>query len=310
MKEDSQGDIQQSQTLDYLVLKLTAFYAGDPRDIIFGVQNLARRTATPLPPVDYTACVLDVFTGFVKYASLKQLDIICRHWAPVEATLLISYDKHDRGCVDTILPSWIPQLHDSEFGPPHEVSRGRINGISLVGQTTLLYSASKVAKDVVAGFGMRKRPKILERPIVKAGTPPPAPSILLRETYDGTLMVRGLILGEVRVRSDRMIPEIIPRDAIAMGGWKFRNFEGHNKLIDVPDQLWKTLIANKHINGSDANIGDKHACLAMLKRDDKQGEIHIRELLRDPDFSADKALKEYLERVRVVCWNRRLFLGG
>jgi hypothetical protein len=48
----------------------------------------------------------------------------------------------------------------------------------------------------------------------------------------------------------------------------------------------------------------------MLKREDTQGDIHIRELLRDPDFSADKARKEYLERVRVVCWNRRVFLGG
>jgi hypothetical protein len=312
LEEDSQGDIQRSQTLDYLVPRLTAFDAGDPRDIIFGVRNLARNTeGTPLPPVDYTASVLDVFGGFVKYACAWQLDIICRHWAPVEATLFVSYNEQDRGCVDTILPSWIPQLHGSEFGPPKDVFRGRINGTPLIGETSPLYSASKGARDVIAEFGLRKIPKfVMNRPIPKAGTSQSTPCILLEEIYDGTLIVKGLVLGRVNVRSDRMIPEVIPRDAIAMGGWQFRNFEGHNKLIDVPDQLWKTLIAKKHSDGSDANIGDKHACLAMLKREDTQGDIHIRELLRDPDFSADKARKEYLERVRVVCWNRRVFLGG
>lgn len=62
-------------------------------------------------------------------------------------------------------------------------------------------------------------------------------------------------------------------------------FEGHNKLVDVPDQLWKTLIAKKHQDGSDAEIAGKHACLAMLKRDGIPSNIDIRDLLHDPDFS-------------------------
>jgi hypothetical protein len=312
LEEDSEGDRQPSQTLDYLVPKLTAFDAGDPRDIIFGVQNLARKTEkSPLPRVDYTASVLDVFAGFVRYACAWQLDIICRHWAPAHTWLIINYNERERGRVDTVLPSWIPQLHNSAFGPPSDVFLGRINGTPFVGETSHLYDASKGVRDVVAKFGKRQEWKtVMERPMAKLGKPQPTPRILLREIYDGTLEVKGLILGRVRVRSDRMIPEIIPRDAIAMGGWQFRNFEGHNNLIDVPDQLWKTLIAKKHFDGSDADIGDKHACLAMLKREDRQGDIRIRDLLHDPDFSADKTRKEYLERARVVCWNRRAFLGG
>jgi hypothetical protein len=150
----------------------------------------------------------------------------------------VSYNEQDRGCVDTILPSWIPQLHDSEFGPPKDVFRGRINGNPLIGHTGPLYTASKGARGVVAEFGMLRIPKfVLNRPIPKVGTHRAAPCILFEETYDGTLVVKGLVLGRVNVRSDRMIPEIIPRDVIAMGGWQYRNYEGHNNLIDVPDQL-------------------------------------------------------------------------
>lgn len=110
LEEYNQGERQPSQKLDYLVPNLTAFDAGDPREIIFGVQNLARRTKGPsLPPVDYTASVLDIFAGFVKYAcAWDQLDILCRHWAPMHEWLIINYNERERGRVDTILPSWIP----------------------------------------------------------------------------------------------------------------------------------------------------------------------------------------------------------
>lgn len=132
---------------------------------------------------------------------------------------------------------------------------------------------------------------------------------ILIESYDGRLEVQGVILGTITERSDRMIPEIIPRDVLHLGGWKYCNFDGANEVNDVPDQLWKTLIGNKHLNGTDADFGDKAACLAMLKEEDEHGDIRISDLLRRPYIFGNPKRNNYLERARVVCWNRRAFVG-
>lgn len=312
---DNQGQMLLHHTLDDLVPRLTAFDAGDPRDVIFGIYSLARKTEkTPLPPTDYKTSVLDVFAGFVEYSfdSTAQLDIICRHWAPIHTYLLVNYNQRERQGVKTHLPSWIPQLNQAPFGPPSDVFLGRINAAPLIGDHTPIYNATKhtKAENIYAKFGKHSKPKVIREAFPsRAAHRATYGRDLIVERYDGTLEVKGLVLGWITQRSDRMIPEVIPRDALRLGGWKFSKFEGHNKLVDIPDQLWKTLIAKKHFDGSDADIGDKHACLAMLKEEDVQGDIRLDDLLKKPEFSINLTRKNYLERVRVVCWNRRVFVG-
>lgn len=313
---DNQGQMLFHHTLDDLVPRLTAFDAGDPRDVIFGVYSLARKTeTTPLPPTDYKTSVLDVFAGFVEYSfdTTNQLDIICRHWAPIHTHLLVSYNQRERQGVKTHLPSWIPQLNEAPFGPPSDVFLGRINAAPLIGDHTPIYNATKGMKadNAYARFGKHGKPRVIKEVFPsRAAYHRNYGRELIVEQYDGTLEVKGIVLGRIIERSDRMIPEVIPRDALRLGGWRFSKFEGHNKLVDIPDQLWKTLIAKKHFDGSDADIGDKHACLAMLKEEDVQGDIRLDDLLRKPEFSTNLTRKNYLERVRVVCWNRRAFVGS
>jgi hypothetical protein len=190
--------------------------------------------------------------------------------------------------------------------PSLESRKVRTNGGPFIGETSQIYNASKGARESLAKFGKRERSKVvLERPVSKAEKAQQPPHILLREIYNGTLKVEGLILGRVDVRSDRMVPGTIPRDVIPMEG----NFKGRIDSWDVPARLWKTLIAGKHSNGSDPDLGDKFARHPMLRWADRRGDIHIEDLLLDPPLLGGSTSKNYLELVRDVCWNRRAFLG-
>lgn len=308
LHSDPLTNFRPSRDLDYLIIRLGAFDAGDPRDIIYGVLSLAlKKPGFPIP--NYTASVLDVFAGFVEYTVkvTGSLDILCKHWAPVHTWHFVFLNEHERRRVDTTLPSWISQLDKAPFGSPDDVFLGRKEALSLVEET--VFNASKGARNDTPRFGRRDpgNKRVEEEPITTDANTPLRKRILLTETYNGSLTVQGLVLGRIRERSDRMLPEIINRDALLMGGWKDSRTDKDHRIEDLPDQLWRTLIA--HNGGKPLDIGDKKACLDMLKKEDRHGDIRIGDLLRDPVVNADSDLKKYLTRAREVCWNRRAFLA-
>jgi hypothetical protein len=330
------------QTMDYLVPRLIAFDSGDPRDTIFSVFSLARRTVISFPLPDYSKSVLDVFAGFVKYyiEYTRSLDIICRPWAPEHTFLRLDLNAQDKyRVVNSTLPSWIPQLDKSTFGTPESIFRGRKNGDSLTGRTSPIYEASK-GGDLNADFGTLEEPTIIysvplsphetgsrpedsrnqynSTPINEDASRNPNPErtrsaiqpprALLLETYDGTLKVKGLLLGGVQEVSMRMIPEIVPKEVITMAGWKFSQSDESHRLQDVPDELWKSLVANKDKDGKDIAGDAQYHCLEALQKGDRSGDIRVGDLIRRKETST--GLKAYLERVRNVCWNRQAFLAG
>jgi hypothetical protein len=315
--KDQRGSRHPTKTLDYLICKLTPFDAGDPRDIMFGVYSLAKSaTDVQLPTPDYTSSVLDVYTGFIKYTwdITEQLDIICRPWVPKHSWHWINLNKHDRRRVDTKLPSWMRTLEKSAFGIPSEIFQGRINGDPFVGDAMPIYNTSNRNRvKAVAEFGLKVETKTYNSQPTAASLDGSgllsdmAPRIILKEQFDGTLKVAGQIIGKVRKRSDRMIPEVIPRDALVLGGWKHSRSTEELGFRHVPDRLWRTLIAGRSPEGG--ALDDHTACLEMLIREDRQGDIHIGDLLKDTGLmQTNKWLKGYLTRARVVCWNRRAFL--
>ena len=326
---------ESQHTMDYLVSRLPSFDAADPRDIIFAVYNLARPTLNPPFPVpNYSKSVMDVFCEFVEYCVniTHSLDIICRPWAPSHTHLLVRLNSLDQRRVDTALPSWIPQLDKSTFGTPESIFRGRKHGDSLVGRTRSIYEASKGFNNPVSLFGRLEEP----REIHELHPPPRGPhgshaneditfrdglrrgsqansqkqvrEVKLTETFDGTLRVKGLLLGVVQVVSMRMIPEVVPKEVINMAGWQFSQSDESHRLEDVPDELWKSLVANKDWDGNDIAIGARQSCLEALKREDTSGDIRIGDLIKSSKSSDD--LKSYLKRIRNICWNRQAFLAG
>jgi hypothetical protein len=232
----------------------------------------------------------------------KSLDMICRHWAPSRTTLPPPPNKPLERLKNrkTTLPSWIRQLDDSAFGTPDRIFRGRRNADSLVGDPrhpNYNASGNRALRLEEIHFGQR-----------------PATGITLDgknsthiETFDGTLTIKGFILGSVGSISPRIISGIIPQEAVQMGGWNYSLKQDDLATDKVPDRLWRTLVAGRVTGGQPPPGWYKRACLYSLLREDNSGDIHTRDLIDKPD--SPEQMVTYLKRVQNVVWNRKVFKG-
>ena len=130
----------------------------------------------------------------------------------------------------------------------------------------------------------------------------------LTETFDGSLIVNGFVLGGITQVSPRIISGIIPQEALEMGGWSYSLKEDDLPTDKVPDRLWRTLVAGRHSGGQRPPAWFKRACLYSLQREDNSGDIHTRDLIDAQD--SPEQMVTYLKRVQNVVWNRKVFKGG
>ncbi|KAF1810043.1 HET-domain-containing protein [Eremomyces bilateralis CBS 781.70] len=291
-------------TIEYLVSTLTAFDASDPRDIIYGVLAVARQPDTlgtcRIVP-DYQRSVLDTFINFVQHCveSEGTLDIICRPWAPSHTIWKgeVSRKEIDRQ-VKTHLPSWIRTLDESAYGPPETISRGRKNADPLVGHHPFYKACKRLVPKV--SFGIRTRQNnIYDRQHGET-------RLVLSELFDGTIIIEGIVLGKVKSLSPRMVPGVIPWEVLEMAGFPHTNAYEDLTLDMLPDRIWRVLTADNTSQSTEAL--DKSYCLRALQLRDFHGDIHLRELIDDPNTPKD--LVPYLQRVQDTVWNRKIFTGG
>jgi hypothetical protein len=269
LRKNESGDVKEKRLgLDYLVATLVSFDVTDPRDTIYGLLAIARDDPQKELKPSQKKSLLEVFTEFVRYCVQKSrsLDMICRHWAPSRTTLPPPPNKPLERFKNrkTTLPSWIRQLDDSAFGTPDRIFRGRRNADSLVGDPRHPnYNAS----------GQRA----LNLDNVHFGQMPTSESTLNgkvpthTETFDGTLTVKGLILGSVGSISPRIISGIIPQEALQMGGWTYSLKQDDLATDKVPDRLWRTLVAGRASGSQPPPSWYKRACLYSLLREDNRG---------------------------------------
>jgi len=313
LKQDREGRIlERKRTLEELVSSFTAFDAGDPRDIIYAVTSIARspigESAAGQITADYDKSLLDVYVSFVQYA-IKQsasLDIICRHWAPARTTLVKEARKASTwALVDTLfvknrLPSWMKKLDESPFGIPDEIFGGRKYGDNFA-TLSARYNASgtlAASEQYAPIFGLRTRNNDITDE--KIGT-------VLSERYDGTMKVRGLVLGQIYQLSSRMIPGHVLHEVLTMGGWESL-LDGDHTVEEVPDKLWRTLVANRGPAGQPADISYRRSCLYAIQRRSSGGDIDLNAIINED--TTPTIVVQYLERVRDVVWNRKAFLAA
>lgn len=314
------GDIKKPiKTIESLVTSLKTFDTGDRRDLIYSLVCISSDTSylqwqheQPKAPsqrnfqVDYSRSELTVYTEFTEFCvmSSRSLDIICRPWAmPLRPIPDRADDK---------LPSWIPLLSSSEFGIPEEVYSGRKNGENLVGFAgSPNYEAS--SKD---GFDVSF--ELLRNTVTSAeselGSSVANISVLNKEDVSLgdsvnfsaeaktiVLCAAGFRLGTIRGVSPRNTGGAILRESLKMGGWN-----GFGQDTDgVPDPIWRTLVADRDQQGRVPPSWYQRACLRCLEIADtyNNGDLNVGELLQGDAGM----LRQYLERVRNVTWNRRFF---
>jgi hypothetical protein len=285
---------------------------------------------------DYDKRLTDVCADFIEYCIDKSqsLDLICRHWAPRPKPLtprekLEMNERVERtGQIPEVEkhPSWISSIEEHAFGGPRGVLSGRINGDSLVGglgrQNRHHYNASghlqawaKMGKCKSLNTehdDLDSREPNIVSPVGKLEAPenhtqapiPQPPSKILPRKFDGTLRVKGLRLGTIEKNSGRVAGGVIPAEAFQYADWPAPSSEEH--LDGVPDKLWRTLVANRGLNGVDAPTWYRRACLECLNHINPTGDLDTKKF--DNVAQTPATMKMFLKRVQEVVCNRRFFL--
>jgi hypothetical protein len=275
---------------------------------------------------DYTKCLSDIYTDFIDYCieTSQSLDIICRHWAP---------KLRERSSLETLrsgpkteenMPSWIPSIMGSAFGDPETALLGRIHGDSLVGmpsrQNHQSYNASAGLKPWVH-FGRMAEGKdetgnrpdnneptteinesITSHSSSTIGhTRSTSPSLnmeIRKSRFDGTLSAKGLRLDIISKLSQRAAGGMIFRECLEMGGWK-----NDDTLDTVPEELWRTLVADRGPNGTNAPSWYRRACMQCLTSVTPNGDLNSAALIALN--STPSTIVSFLKRVQCIIWNRK-----
>jgi len=330
-RSDENEITEHRQTLEALVSSLTAYEASDPRDTIYAVLSLAKDTyrAQPGQPAsdiqrcqldrtmghglrpEYEKDVFEVCKDFIQSCVHRpyspSLDIICRHWAPLPrkftkleaADVLKKINLDDKNWLyERKLASWMPCIKEAAFGTPKAAISGRVNGDSLVGipPDRPFYNATPgCVLDV--SFGMTDEdPSIRDRRNrAKAGISP----ISVRSVSDGTMSVRGVQLDTIDTLSQHCDEGTIYYECLEIGKWD------EERPTEVPDPLWRTMVADRGPGGAPAPSWYKRACRhAIAQRTPNNNDVKIKDLISDGSESLGV---EFLKRVRDVTWNRKFF---
>jgi hypothetical protein len=274
---------------------------------------------------DYDKSLMDVCADFMEYCieQSHSLDILCRQWAPPprKKTWHEILQPGGESQTEEKMPTWIPSIKGNAFGGPEDALRGRLNGDSFVGtlerQNQQHYNAAAGLKPCVR-FGRRTGgndqmntsvqqtsskkspepvpPKPLQLPAPDSKQPPQ----LLSRKFDGNLYIKGFRLDKITKLSGRVSQGMIQMDALEMGGWPPDCMKEN-----VPDQLWRTLVADRGPNGINAPAWYRRVCRECLIHVDQHGDLNtnkIKEVEGTPT-----TIVSFLDRVQRVTWNRRFF---
>jgi hypothetical protein len=266
-------------SIESLVSTLMAFEASDPKDTVYAVLSLAKEDSENKIVPDYKKDLTEVYIDFIRSCveSSRSLDIICRHWAPVGASQ------------DPELPSWIPPISGSAFGAPEVALNGRVNGDSLVGNPERhTYNAALGFPPASVRFGVVQEGE-------SAGND-------RRGKYDGTMHVEGFRIDPVAELGPRAAEGLIFRECLAMGGWIP---DQGSKPVRVPDELWRTLVADRSPDGSNPPSWYHRACLYCLAKSTATGDINTDALIKDEE--SPEMMVQFLKRVQNTIWNRKFF---
>jgi hypothetical protein len=280
---------------------------------------------------DYEKSLTDVCADFMEYCieTSDSLDILCRHWAPMPKRPTKSEKVRLRieGLKEQTehRPTWIPSIEGHVYGEPLGVFEGRKNADSLVGcverRNQQHYGASKGLKPAVV-FGKNKEMPPNDQWLgdesnrnstsgeaeatasQRRGEKQARPRL---DKFDGTLHVKGFKLDTISNLSGRVLNGVIPHEAFELGGWPKKSKDSEYP-DDVPECIWRTLVADRGPDGTNAPTWYRRACRECLNHTNTNGDLNTNEFkdLALPD--TPRTMKLFLERVRGVVWCRKFFL--
>ncbi|KAL8708720.1 MAG: hypothetical protein Q9220_006445 [cf. Caloplaca sp. 1 TL-2023] len=312
--------------LEALMSNLLSFEASDPRDTVYALLSIVNDNlgedfvpqlgSTPFVPriyPNYTNSAIEVYRDFTRFCVQQShfVDIICRHWAPVgrrrSATLepvRLKRRKKAKQNIIASIPSWVPVLTGSPFGDPEDALNGRSNGDSFVGHPDRkCYSASKYrrAEVLFEDVALREPPDPpspgTESLIIDGIARTPAEKVKINHAF--YMYIKGFKVDQIANVSSRIAGGLLLRECLTMGDWSEPDGQSNN---DVPDKLWRTLVADRGPNGDNPPNWYQRACLECFAASTTSGDIDTGALIAD--YRSPSHVVQFLKRVRSVVWNR------
>ena len=121
---------------------------------------------------------------------------------------------------------------------------------------------------------------------------------------DGTIYVRGFQVDRIQQISHRLYEGLIPHEWLVLGGWR-REPHDYDKEGAIPEELWRTLVANRTLEGDVATRTYLVGLTWAIDRRNSNDDINTAELIRQ---GKPEEMVEFLKRVQEVIWNRRFFV--
>ena len=296
------GRMDSILSLEYLVSRLSMFNTSHPSDAVYSLLAIAKNTnpsaatrreqnALDLPElsalahgisskhfyVNYRQPYVETCKDFVHFSirqseATRALDILCRPWAPRVPNDQLTYDQLGK------LPSWIRSVKDAAFEvntSPSGQKIGRISADALVGLPTFgqrNYSAVETKKLDLKKLRFAKRSRHY------------------------SMFVEGFVYDEIGRIEDRALDGNLPITWLVAGDWI-------NHSEDPPDELWRTIVANRGPDGRNALTFYPTAFRESLSKG-REGEILKTANLIN--YGQCSIVAQFLRRVQAVIWNRRL----
>ena len=289
-------------SLEYLVSRLSMFNTTHPSDAVYSLLAIANNTnptaptgleqnALALPAlsalargisskpfyVNYHQPYIDTCKDFVEFSmrqseASRALDILCRPWAPQ----MKSVQPADSQLQE--LPSWIRSVKDAAFEvhtSPSGQKIGRVSADALVGLPTLgqrNYSAAGTKKLDLKKLRFAKRSRHY------------------------SMLVEGFIYDEIGTIQEIARDGNLPITWLTAGDW-----EDHHQ--DPPDELWRTIVANRGPDGRNALTFYPTAFRESLRKGKKGDILKTADLI---NYGQCSIVAQFLRRIQAVIWNRRL----
>ncbi|KAL2069399.1 hypothetical protein VTL71DRAFT_14078 [Oculimacula yallundae] len=331
-------------SLETLVTSLLTFEVANARDTVYALLSIAHDTpysvtetaaeakrsltlgynapiGDPRIMPDYKKSLAEVASDFVDYCveTSGSLDIICRHWAPVP--------KHTKKPSSTfnatpMMPTWASSIDKSAYSASYEALQGRRNGESFVGlpskQNRTNYSASGNLKP---SYKIKQHVRSASTTLNTSGSENTEHSNYIRESSENSidqteqsdpsiqisltnicLFARGICLDTIGKVSPRVVHGMIMQEAFAMGG-----YDDRSELKKIPDDLWRTLVADRGPNGTNAPSWYCRALEHCLSHATPNGDLSTSALIESP--LTPTTMISFLKRVQAVVWNRKFLLS-
>ncbi|KAG4427563.1 hypothetical protein IFR05_016954 [Cadophora sp. M221] len=263
---------QRLLNLESLVANLSEFNSKDPRDRIYSVLALAKDGPSWLESSinGYEKTTLEVFQDFFihVFRDSQRLDIMCRKWTSSVV------EK------DASIPTWIRPLQSNFQTSSDSNISERTEANCLVGNPNRRWY--NAAKNTKANFKI---------------TFPTSPD------KRKLLVVTGFRLDIISKLGPRASEGIILHEWLQMGGCIT------SKEVDtVPDAFWRTLVADRGPNGSNAPSWYRRAFLYCLAESTPTGDINTSRLIETGEVGSNLVI-DFLERVQSIIWNRKLIVS-